>query len=422
MTFFIVLMLLVSSLLLMVGNNLPVFASYRWLWGPVFLLFVLIVNPELYTSKQMLNVLAFGILYCGLLQYTLWSNANDWYIKSIVEDFYAMIVVVLLFVYLKKNNYYGIFIKLARIAFVFFVMTGITTIIASSIEPEIVRASYSSGKELISNYDLLSRLGFGSYGYMTALIALLPTLVYFYKKKHTSHGEKWFIILSILFFLFVLVKAQIFANILMAIVILLISILGASKLKKSITIFTLVCMLCISIPVRYYADLLINLSGFFETGSQNYYKLNDMATFILNPEVSTSTEAGERVARYPDLWRTFKSQPFFGDASYVSGYYKEMALGGHLYWMSHLALWGILGFCGYLMILRNIFKPVFEIFDSDFKFYYSLSIIAVIGMGFMKNLGGREIWLMLLLIIPGLYFSQCSHVVTIGHAKLEEKV
>ena len=354
----------------------------------------------------MINVLAFGFLYCGLLQYTLWNYANDWYKRAILEDFYAMIVVVLLFVYLKKNKYFDIFIKLSKTALVFFIITGVMTIIATSIEPEIVRASYSSGKDIISNYDLLNRLGFGSYGYMTALIALLPTLVYFYKKRTTSYRKKWLIILSILFFVVVLVKAQIFANILMAMVILLISILGMSKFKKSIIIFTLVGIVLISIPLRYYADLLVYFSGYFEKSSQNYYKLNDMSTFILNPEISASNTVGGRVERYSDLWLVFKSQPFLGDASYQSSFDKEIGAGGHLYWMSHLALWGILGFFGYIIILRNIFKPVLEIFDPDFKFYYWVSIIAVIGMGLMKNLGGREIWLMLLFIIPGLYFSQ----------------
>lgn len=358
----------------------------------------------------MINVLAFGFLYCGFLQYTLWNYANDWYKKAVFEDFYAMIAVVLLFVYLRKNNYYDIFIKLTKIALIFIIITGITTLIATSIEPEIVRASYSSGKDLIPNYDSLNRLGFGSYGYMTAIVAFFPILVYFYKKKTISHKSKWLIILAILFFMAVLIKAQIFANVLMATVILLISFLGVSNLKKSVIIFTLVGAVLLTIPAHYYADLLVYFSGYFEKGSQNYHKLNELATFILNSEITTSTTIGGRVERYPDLWQVFKAQPFLGDASYQSSFGKEISRGGHLYWMSRLALWGIFGFCGYLIILRNIFKPVLEIFDSDFRFYYLLSIIAVIGMGLIKNLGGREIWLMLLFIIPGLYFSQYKSI------------
>ena len=358
----------------------------------------------------MINVMAFGFLYCGLLQYTLWNYANDWYKKAVFEDFYAMIVIVLLFVYLRKNNYYDIFIKLAKVALVFLIITGVMTIIATSFEPEVVRASYSSGKELISNYDSLNRLGFGSYGYMTAVIAFFPILVYFYKKKATSHKEKWLIILSILFFVVVLIRAQIFANILMAMAILLISFLGMSNLKKSVIIFTLVGIVLLTIPAHYYADLLVHFSGYFEKDSQNYYKLNDLSTFILNPEISTSTNVGGKVERYPDLWRVFKAQPFFGDASYQSSFGREIGTGGHLYWMSRLALWGIFGFCGYIIILVNILKPVFKSFDPDFKFYYLLSIMAVVGMGFIKNLGGREIWLMILFIIPGMYFSHYKSV------------
>ena len=72
--------------------------------------------------------------------------------------------------------------------------------------------------------------------------------------------------------------------------------------------------------------------------------------------------------------------------------------------MSRLALWGIFGFVGYLFILRQIFKPVLRIFDSEFRFYYYLSLGSTIVLGLIKNLGGREPYVMLLIIIPGLYF------------------
>jgi hypothetical protein len=55
------------------------------------------------------------------------------------------------------------------------------TIIATEIDPIVVRASYSSFHQKIDNYDFLYRLGFGSYGYMTAAVALIPILVYLYK-------------------------------------------------------------------------------------------------------------------------------------------------------------------------------------------------------------------------------------------------
>ncbi len=152
------------------------------------------------------------------------------------------------------------------------------------------------------------------------------------------------------------------------------------------------------------------MSGYFENGSQLKYKFKDFALYLENPKIveDASTGTGGRAARYPMLWRVFLGNPLFGDASYKSRYGYDLAHGGHLYWMSRLALWGILGFIGYLLILKNIFKPVVNIFDPKFKFYYQLSLMSIFTLGLMKNLTLKEPLIMLLIIIPGLYLLQYS--------------
>jgi hypothetical protein len=81
-----------------------------------------------------------------------------------------------------------------------------------------------------------------------------------------------------------------------------------------------------------------------------------------------------------------------------------MGEGGHLYWMSRLALWGIIGFLGYLTLLKNIFKPIVSLFDPVFRYYYMLSLFSVIVLGLLKNIAGREPYAFLLIVIPGFYF------------------
>lgn len=49
---------------------------------------------------------------------------------------------------------------------------------------------------------------------------------------------------------------------------------------------------------------------------------------------------------------------------------------------------------------------VVNVFSNEFKFYYILSLLTFVVIGFMKTLNGREPWLMLFIIIPGLYFSE----------------
>jgi len=106
------------------------------------------------------------------------------------------------------------------------------------------------------------------------------------------------------------------------------------------------------------------------------------------------------------LLEAFIHSPVFGDASYYSIYNYELEAGGHLYWMSRLALWGSLGFIGYIFILKKVFESVLRIFDNNFKFYYQLSLLGVLFLGFLKNLTFREPYILLFVIIPGFYFSK----------------
>lgn len=400
--YYIAFVLLLTALLMIVSNNVPILASFRWLWAPGFLLFTFIFHTKVFTTKSVIAALAYGILYAGILQYTLWNYANDWYKTRIFEDFYAMIVFVLLFAVLHYNRYWGIWRKLAKFGILFMVITGFMTIVVTTIDPLAVRLSYSNSEEIAH----LLKFGFGSYGYMTAIVALFPILVFFIKQPTKIWLSKKVLILLIVFLVYVLFKAQIFANILVALGVIAFSALGARRLSKSIGYIIVGVIVLSLIPPSFYAESLRSIGNNFESGSELHFKFFDIANYIENPvldEEETSTGSGSRASRYPALLKTFLAAPLLGDASYNSPYTEEIGSGGHLYWMSRLALWGIFGFIGYLFILRQIFKPVLRIFDNEFRFYYYLSLGSTIVLGLLKNIAGREPYIMLLIIIPGLY-------------------
>lgn len=406
--YIIAFMLMLSSLLLIVANNVPILVSFRWLWAPVFLLFTLLFNFEVFKTKGGVAALSYGLLYVAILQYSVWNYANDWYKNAILEDFYAMFVFVVFFTVLCHKGYFRIWSKLAKFGLLFLVVTGIMTIVATEINPMVVRASYSSGFLKMGDFGSLYRLGFGSYGYMAAVVALLPIFVYFLRINDKVWLPRYVLVLLIFFFYFVLLRAQIFANILVGAAVLIFSFLGARRLRKSMVFITIVAVIVLLIPQTAYVSMLSNVAGYFDTESLVHEKFTDMAAYAQNPvlkETDTETGAGSRASRYPALWKVFLAAPFGGDASYSSSFGYELESGGHLYWMSRLALWGVFGFVGYLLILRAIFKPVVFIFNQEFRFYYYLSLSAVITLGFMKNLSGREIYVVLLIIIPGLYIN-----------------
>ena len=102
------------------------------------------------------------------------------------------------------------------------------------------------------------------------------------------------------------------------------------------------------------------------------------------------------------MFDALAENPFFGNASDDTSI--EIDAGAHLYWMNRLALWGIPGFIVFLFMLSFLYKNISSMFDEGFRFYYLLSMTAFILIGLTKATGGVEIWLMLIVVIPGLYF------------------
>jgi hypothetical protein len=162
-------------------------------------------------------------------------------------------------------------------------------------------------------------------------------------------------------------------------------------------------IIILAIPPSTYADIFVSISSYFNRDSNIYYKLNDFAVFIQHPEFEGSTAAGSRAARYPLLFEAFIADPVLGNSSYGSPF--DVAAGGHLYWMNKLTMWGIPGFIFFLFVLFQLYKKIRSLFDDSFGFYYFLSISAFIFLGLIKNISGREPFLILIIVIPGLYFS-----------------
>jgi hypothetical protein len=185
----------------------------------------------------------------------------------------------------------------------------------------------------------------------------------------------------------------------------MITILSFIGSKKRLILFITISLsgiLLISTSNIFFADIFYSLSSKFDPDSEIYYKLKDFAVFIKNPEFDTSTGAGGRAERYPLLFKALAANPLLGDASYDSRL--KIYRGVHLYWMNRLALWGIPGFLIFVFVLFKIFRSISSLFDADYRFYYFLSVTAFIFLGLTKAVGGREPWLMLIVVIPGLYF------------------
>ncbi len=320
----------------------------------------------------------------------------DWYKRRILEEFYALFLAVTVLSYFIISRDYLGWAMLSKWALIIIGITGLMTIIATSIDPTVARNSANSFRSIPQQKVLFDLTGCGGYGFGQAICAIFPILIYHIKFGSQSVLIRRILILFVVFLFFVQIRIQVFANILTSFIIIGVSLLGLRRIKTSIIIIVFSFVTAIMIPVHFYSDLLVTASNYFDEKSENYTKLN------VNPDADESATTGGRIERYPMLFKAFSEKPIFGDASYISSYYKEVYQGGHLHWMSRLTIWGIFGFLFYIYILRTIFKSVLLLFDKLFIFYYLISIAAFIVLGLLKTVGGRENWIMLFIIIPGL--------------------
>lgn len=194
---------------------------------------------------------------------------------------------------------------------------------------------------------------------------------------------------------------QIFANIMVSVLVIIVSFLGSKKIKQSIILTSLFILIFFIIPTTYFADFLRTVSSYFDSGSEVKFKLNDLATYLAFGDYY-QTSAGGRAARYPLLLGGFLKSPLFG--YYFSAAPQDISAGGHLYWMNKLAVFGIIGFILYAKIHVNYLVKIIKSFDKEYLFYFSVAVAGGLGMGLIKNLAGREFWYTYFVLLPGLYY------------------
>ena len=399
----IILITIASTLLNVVFRNLPQgIGSFKFLWAPLTLIIIFFFRPIIFTKRPIIFVLLFGAITVGILQNTLWNYIDDWNRKGVLEEFYNLTIFTAIW------SYYWLKGDLKRLAFigkwsfVFIVISLIMTNIALTLDPLVVRNAAANFLGNPFQARIFKLTGSASFGYAQAFVVLIPVFVYHIKKRKNLVFSQIGVIAILTLLLVTTIRAMVFANLLVAAFITIFAFMGPPKHYHIYYALLLLIILVIN-SVSFFANTLTTLGSYFEPNSQLYDKFNDLAIFIENPELDTYTMVGTRAARYPLLIEELFANPLLGYASYNSSF--NVAAGGHLYWMNKLALWGIPGFLFFVFVLYKIYKTIISAFvDPEIRFYYFLSVAAFIMLGLSKNISGRETWLILIVVIPGLYF------------------
>jgi hypothetical protein len=398
-----ILITIASTTLYIVFRNLGrEIGSFAFLWAPLSLIFILINRPFTLIRGPIKIIIIYGFFMVGILQFTLWKYMNEWnQIHILYEFYYLTIVTIILSYYLGRGDYRKL-AWLSKWTFIFIILSLITTNIALYFDSYLVRQSADTNEFSTYQEKIYKYTGAMSYSYMQSMVCLIPILIYHIKTKKKMVFAPRILIFVLLLIFITLIRAQVFANVLVSLLITILTFVGSKKRIITFVSISLLAIILLTIPKSIYASISTKLSTYFDPNSEMYFKLKDFAVFIEDPEFDNSTGAGNRAARYPLLFEVLLAEPILGESSHASQL--NISGGAHLYWMNRLAMWGIPGFIFFIFVLFKIFKKILSLFDISFKYYYYISLLAFILLGLFKSIGGREPWLILIVIIPGLYF------------------
>lgn len=391
-------MVMITAFLPLFNNHVRFNIGVNSYWSMLCVASILITSSRILKDKLLLYVFFYLIFFVYILGNTLWSNLPEWN-KDAGKDTLFFIAPITLYSYFTlTGNYRGLAV-LMKWTLIFIGLTCIMTIYSASIDPLYAR----TGRNYASDDPMsFSKLGGGGYGFAESLLCLFPMIIYYFRNSRKTPFSKPVIILFGILAFVALLRMQWFGPIIMSVFVIIIAFLGVKNLKISIVFIGIFLILVISIPKSVYTSLLKRTSRYFDAESEVYFKLNDMASFIEIGEVNEETGVGSRAERYPLLWEGFKANPVTG--FYNSNSSRDITPGGHLYWMNRLTIYGLFGFLPFVFIFYLYIKRIIKHFDKEFTFYFLLSIFAGLGLGLIKNLTGKDFWIMIFFIIPSLYY------------------
>lgn len=396
---FIIFMLLFSTFFYLLFINLPPIIGSHHLWTIIWFLSIIFLYPKIFKNKLFILLLIYGFFIVFILLNTLWANIDPWNKTQIINEFYVFSVAISVLTYFRLEQDYEGFALIIKWTLLFIFASAIMSIITAYIYPLYARELTGMGAFTESEQVKIleyTKYGGGNYSFASALVCLFPMLIYLYRNNDKSIFKKYQILLMGFIFFYALIKMQIVANILVAFIIIILSLLGRKNFKKSIGIYIILLIIIAAIPSHIYAELFYNVANIFDTKSEIYFKLNEMGTFFITGGTVENNAISYRYARYPLLMQSFLSNPLWGGKEW----------NGHLFWMNKLAVYGILGTLPFIYIIYYYVKKNIKYFNDEFSFYFLLSIFSIIGLGLMKALCGRELWYTFFIILPGFFYLQ----------------
>lgn len=377
------------------------------LWAYLVMAMILLKDYRVFATKSMLIVYLYFLIYLFMYavgHYDLTSHSNN--VFDVVNRFIPLSIIV---AFSERYNYKSgpkdmrLFLRVSIFALA---IASLASILVTIRYPQAVRGTeyaFINEDEIIYR-----RLGLGGYDLFSGLPFLLPLLVYHFKSKIIkTMKDKLFWILLIIVFTVCVYTGTIVAPIFLAFVLLFLAILGRRRFSINRWLIITLLFIVLITPGRFWGGILFSI-GDSVKNTEIRSKIYDLGTLF-----SEGTDLGDvraletsenqmetRLARAPTAIQTFLVNPIIG----VGEFRRGVGAIQHMFWLSLFAQFGIIGAFPLIWLLYYSIRRNLARFDQEYKYYYLVSVLGFIALGFIKVIGGWFMYLMIFFIVPNMYY------------------
>lgn len=348
-------------------NHVPASNFYIIIW----LLFTVVFYPKFLFSREFKACLSFLIIHIIYLIINHYKDLNLRVTETLGEIFIAVAFALSLWYFLRIPKEKKLLRTLAFILLSFIILTSVTTLIG------LISFPYAA-RELIGNPNaeevrFLLGLNVGSYHFQYLLVFVSPLFLYFYISKKKFAWLGGFLLTT---------TVVLYAQIVAAIILLIVNIGLTLMLSKNISLRRYVILIVIGI--LFYAWGKPVISSFFRESAQflsQFEQISDKFSQLSGyfEQDKPGTKEGDIHGyniRFEKSYKGFLKSPFIGGES----------SGGHHFWMDNLAEHGIIGTIPWLFVFIYFLKTVWKKFDEENRILILNSVIIFFLIGTNKNI------------------------------------
>ncbi|NLF42429.1 MAG: hypothetical protein GX587_07020, partial [Bacteroidales bacterium] len=212
-------------------------------------------------------------------------------------------------------------------------------------------------------------------------------------KANNRKTRKIVWLLIIILLAYTVLKAQYTTQILFFFLTMLLSFISVNKYKNQrITIIVMISVLVL-IPALLNENTIRMIGLSFDSDLVSS-RIIDLADTVGEGDYfDESTHSSRRLGRIPFLITQFLNSPIYGGGEST----------GHVFWLDHLSLYGIIGTLPFIFILTSVYNSIKLLISSRF-FYFQAAFISFIMLGFIKNSGNREQYIVMFFALPASLF------------------